>query len=146
MVFKSTKSKFFIIIVILMVLCLSTASIFQLFLRNDLTVIIPFQVICWACVILLIWIYFVTYYKLTGEYLFYRTGPISGKIKIDSISEVIIGTGMFAGFKPATGSNGLILKYNRWDEIYISPETNEKFIDEILNLNNNILVSDLRSN
>ena len=74
----------------------------------------------------------------------YRTGPITGKIKIDRISEIITGKIAFANFKPATGINGLILKYNRWDEIYISPENKDKFIEELLKLNKNILITDLR--
>ena len=143
MFFKSTKSTYFIVIVLIAVFGLLFGSFCQLFARNDLMVIIPFQLICWACIILLVWIYFKTYYQLTSEYLLYRTGPITGKIKIDRISEIITGKIAFANFKPATGINGLILKYNRWDEIYISPENKDKFIEELLKLNKNILITDL---
>lgn len=144
MFFKSTKSTYFIIIVTIAVFGLLLASFYQLFVRNDLMVIIPFQLICWACITLLVWIYFATYYQLTSEYLFYRTGPIAGKIKIDCISEIVNGKIAFANFKPATGSNGIILKYNRWDEIYISPENKDKFIEELIKLNKNISITELR--
>ena len=98
MFFKSTKSTYFIVIVLFAVFGLLLMSFYQLFARNDLMVIIPFQLICWACIILLVWIYFKTYYQPTSEYVLYRTGPIAGKIKIDCISEIITGKICFCKF------------------------------------------------
>lgn len=48
---------------------------------------------------------------------------------------------MWTGLKPATARNGLIIKYNKFDEIYISPETNDTFVDKILELNGNIVIT-----
>ena len=45
--------------------------------------------------------------------------------------------------KPATALKGLIIKYNKYDEIYISPKTNESFVAEILKLNPEVKINRL---
>ena len=44
---------------------------------------------------------------------------------------------MWAGLKPATATKGLIIRYNTYDEIYISPESNEAFIEDLKKINGN---------
>lgn len=83
----------------------------------------------------LIYLFFGTYYIVHSEEILIKNGPIKGKIKINSIHTIICNTTMWVGFwKPATAMNGLIIKYNKFDEIYISPNSNEKFIQEILKI------------
>jgi hypothetical protein len=84
---------------------------------------------------LLLWLYFGTKYELTQTILKYKSGPIRGKIEIERIKEIIKGKTLWAGLKPATARNGLIIKYDKWEEIYISPKTNDTFIEKILELN-----------
>lgn len=91
--------------------------------------------------ILLLLIYFDTSYQLTKEHLIYRSGPIRGKINIADIREVEANKTLYVGIKPALARNGLIIKYNKYDEIYISPNTNESFIKKLLELNGEIKVS-----
>lgn len=145
MIFKSTKSRFFIILIIATVIGLATLSAIQLFyLNEDIKSIIILQAICWVCIAFLLWIFVNTRYRIDKEYLFYNSGPISGKIEISKIYEVVIGQKIIPILKPATGNNGLVIKYNRWDEIYLSPNTNDKFIEKLLNLNDKIKLTDLR--
>jgi hypothetical protein len=85
---------------------------------------------------LLLWFYFGTNYELSyKEGLIYRSGPFHGKIRIESITEIVKGKTLWVGFKPATSGKGLIIKYNKYDEIYISPKT------KILELNYNIKIT-----
>ncbi|WP_459211696.1 PH domain-containing protein [Aquimarina rhabdastrellae] len=86
-------------------------------------------------IFLLFWVYFDTSYKLTNTHLHYRSGPLRGKIRIDNISEIIKGKTLWVGFKPATANHGLIIRYNSYNEIYISPESNDAFISRILEIN-----------
>jgi len=88
-----------------------------------------------------LWIYFGTAYQLTKTELKYRSGPISGEIKIEQINEIIKGETLWSGLKPATAKNGLIIKYQEYEEIYISPKTNESFINKILEMNKNIIIT-----
>jgi hypothetical protein len=96
-----------------------------------------------AVVGLLFWLYFGTNYELSKENgLVYRSGPFNGKINIDRITEIIKGKTLWVGFRPATSRNGLIVKYDKYNEIYISPKTNELFIDKILELNEKVKITE----
>ena len=89
----------------------------------------------------LLWIYFGTEYELTKTELKYKSGPIKGKIIIDEITEIIKNKTLWSGLKPATSRNGLIIKYKKFEEIYISPETNDIFINKILEINKSIKIT-----
>ena len=144
--FKSTKSTFFTIIIAVTVIGLIVLSVTQLFYQNeDIRSIIFIQAICWLCIAFLLWTFFYTHYSIKDGYIYYRSGPINGKIEINQIHEIIVGEKFIGLLKPATGNNGLVIKYKRWDEIYISPNTNEKFVAELLKLNDSIKVIDLKT-
>jgi hypothetical protein len=89
----------------------------------------------------LIWLGLGTNYELTQTELKYKSGPIRGKIEIDKIHEIIKGKTLWSGLKPATARNGLIIKYEIYNEIYISPKTNDSFLKKILELNDKIKIT-----
>jgi hypothetical protein len=89
----------------------------------------------------LIWLGLGTNYELTQTELKYKSGPIRGKIEIDKIHEIIKGKTLWSGLKPATARNGLIIKYEKYNEIYISPKTNDSFVKKILELNGKIKIT-----
>ena len=43
-------------------------------------------------------------------------------------------------WKPALSHIGLIITYNKYDDIYISPEKSEQFITQLLETNPNITI------
>lgn len=90
---------------------------------------------------LMLWLRFGTFYEITDEYLKYQTGPIKGKIKISSIRTLEVGKTMWSGTMPATALNGIIVKFNKYDEIYISPQSNQVFANELLKINSEITVN-----
>lgn len=103
----------------------------------------------WPLILILIvvgflfWLYFGTSYELTKENgLSYRSGPFHGTIGVDRITEIIKGKTLWVGFRPATARKGLIVKYDRFNEIYISPKTNESFIEKLLELNETIRITE----
>ena len=83
---------------------------------------------------ILIWILLDTSYTLTDSELFYRSGPVRGKISIGTIRKIQYDNSFLKGqtLKPSLGTNGLIVFYNKFDEIYISPKMREEFIAEII--------------
>lgn len=89
----------------------------------------------------LIWLGLGTNYELTQTELKYKSGPIRGEIEIDKIHEIIKGKTLWSGLKPATARNGLIIKYEKYNEIYISPKTNHSFVKKILELNDKIKIT-----
>ena len=88
----------------------------------------------------LLWLYYGTYYELTQTHLKYNCGPIKGNIEIKEIREIIKDKTLWVGLKPATARKGLIIKFGKYDEIYISPEKNDEFINHILKLNDAIKI------
>jgi len=49
---------------------------------------------------------------------------------------------MWSGTKPALAKNGLIIKYSKYDEIYLAPENNNEMVTDLLKINPNIKVSE----
>ncbi|TRO66828.1 PH domain-containing protein [Christiangramia sabulilitoris] len=110
----------------------SEGILYYKFLLTDLTMVLILA--------LLFWIQFSTKYELTEKTLIYQSGPIKGKIEIERIHEIIKNKTLWVGLKPAMARKGLIIKYDKYDEIYISPESNEIFVDKIVEINPEIKV------
>lgn len=141
MKFSSRKSVFFSILILgstALLMILYTFGMLSGWIEGqDFWIAIPFALI----IVLLLWIYFGTKYELTDTELIYRSGPLKGRIRIDEIREIVKERTLYIGFKPATAGKGLIIKFRKYDEIYISPNTNELFIGEIIKRNPNISIS-----
>ena len=87
-------------------------------------------------IIFLLWLFYGTNYELSDGLLKYKSGPFSGSIEINDIKEIVEGKTSWVGNKPATATNGLIIKHGKFkDEIYISPNSNELFVKEIIKIN-----------
>ncbi len=142
MKFLSQKSIFFRILVLGSVSFLMVFPTLGIILgwieKQDVWIGIP----CVGISSLLLWIYFGTHYRLTSTELIYRSGPLKGKIRIDEIREIVVGKTLYIGIKPATAGSGLIIKFGKYDEIYISPDSNDSFIEEIRKHNLNIRISE----
>ena len=93
---------------------------------------------------LLLWFNFGTEYELTPHYFKYRGGPLKGEIPLEKITEIVEGKTVWIGLRPATARKGLILKYDIYNEIYISPLTNESFIKKILEFDSQIKVTSIK--
>jgi hypothetical protein len=92
--------------------------------------------------VLIFWIYFDTYYKIENNELIYRSGFLRGKVEIPMIKEILKGKTMWSGIKPALARNGLIIKFNKYDEIYIAPESNDELISDLLKVNSEIKIAE----
>ena len=142
MKFKSEKDTLFSLIILGVNTFLVAIIVFEMIhekmdLYEYLIIILTFGIVG-----LLFWIYYGTNYKLSKHNeLIYKSGPFKGKIKIDQITEIIKNKTLWIGIKPATSRKGLIIKYDKYNEIYISPKTNELFIEEILKLNREINIT-----
>ncbi|MGO3706401.1 MAG: PH domain-containing protein [Mesonia hippocampi] len=134
--YKAKKSKLFVYLLLFFAI-LSGVGIYIMFSESKivgLLVLLP--------VILLLWIYFDTGYKVDEKYFYYHSAFIRGRISIDEIVELYAGTTMWAGLKPAMSNGGIIIKYNKYDEIYIAPQDNDKFVNDLLTLNPKIKVKE----
>jgi hypothetical protein len=139
MKFKSRKDisfKLFTIISISVLIALETYIFFTETYSFGITDIVILFIIP-----ILLWIYFGTYYKLTASNLEYTSGPMKGSIPVTKIKEIIVGKTMWSGLKPATAKKGLIIKYDTYNEIYITPKARDFFIMRIFEINPDIKIT-----
>lgn len=129
------------LITVVILICLST--IFFTWWSN--TQIFGFNL--WLTILLLsiigiiIWTIKDTYYILTEKELKFKSGFLNGSIKTESIKELEVNKTMWVGIKPATAKRGVIVKYNQFDQIYISPRDNEEFVKELLKIKPEIKIN-----
>lgn len=98
------------------------------------------QIVSLLVAMLLLWFWFGTYYLIKDDKLIYRCGPIRGSVKIREIHTLIKNKTLWGGMKPVLATKGIIVKYNRYDEIYISPKDKDAFISEILKVNSEVKI------
>lgn len=94
----------------------------------------------WSPLPLLLWIFFDTSYAIQEGKLYYRSAFIKGNLDIQTIRKVDMNSTMWSGIKPALATKGMIIYFNRFDEIYIAPENNEAMISDLLEINPEIQV------
>ncbi len=99
-------------------------------------ILLPFL----APLALIFWLYFDTSYQIKGDHLHYRSGFIRGKIRISTIREIQEGKTLWAGVKPALSSGGIIIKFGKYDEIYLAPESNSELIQDLIEINREISI------
>lgn len=93
-----------------------------------------------APLLLVLWLYFDTSYKIENGVLLYRSGFLKGHVDISAVKEISKGKTMWAGIKPALAANGIIIKYNQSDEVYLAPENNDEMVADLLKVNSGIKV------
>jgi hypothetical protein len=101
-----------------------------------------FNTIIIGIISMLIWILLDTKYSIKEEILYFYSGPFRGKITINSIRKIEHHSGLIVPvtYKPALNTKGLIIYYNSYDDIYISPNQEAIFLEELLRINPNIVV------
>lgn len=139
-VFKSRKDQIFIWIIIIVVSIMLTLSISHIILGGLKLESVVLLLINLAVSTLLFWIFFGTRYELDKKEIRYFFGPFKGKILIADVKQITKNTTKWVGIKPSTARKGLVIKYKKYDEIYISPDSNDAFIKEILKLKANIKI------
>jgi hypothetical protein len=72
-----------------------------------------------------------TYFVLDKENLICKSLIFKKTIPYSTIKKVEKQKGLYAGIKFSTAWKGLIVYYNKYDELLISPEKEELFIDLI---------------
>lgn len=135
-VFKSTKSKRLNAIFTITFAIIIAVTIPALIKDIDSVfyIVIGINVLT---MLLLLSIMFKTEYKIKDTFLYWQSGPFYGKIDIKTIRKIEHHDGIFVPtvWKPALSQIGLIITYNKYDDIYISPEKESEFIDNLLQIN-----------
>lgn len=67
------------------------------------------------------------------------------KINIFKITKIRIGETMWSGFhKCGTATGGLIVFSKNKNDLYITPENQDEFLEELLKINSHIVIEDVR--
>ncbi|MBF03586.1 MAG: hypothetical protein CMP76_09850 [Flavobacterium sp.] len=121
------------------ILILATIPIFYC---NDLTSFIIVVSINLAALFFLAWILFDTEYSIDKTHLYCKSGPFQKKIAIATIKNIKPHKGVLVPvmLKLALSHEGLIISYNTYDEIYISPENQVEFLEILQKSNSNIKI------
>lgn len=141
--FSSSKNKFHIVLLSTICIFLMTMVIrVSLYQKVKEPPIFIFYILIPAIIICLLWILFDTKYIIKDKILYYSSGPIRGKIDIEKIRKVKYHSGWYVPtiLKPALDTNGLLITYSQFDDMYISPKEQEQFVAELLSINPNIIV------
>ena len=144
MKFKSRKNIALVILMDGLAVGILCVSIYGFSLESFSIATVAVYVVISLVAALLVSITHGTYYSIKNGFVYYRSGPIFGKIAIHRIREIEKGVTQYVGLKPATDTNGLIIKYDKFDDIYISPYTNDTFIQELLKFKKDIIIVERR--
>jgi len=106
---------------------------------SGIEAVIAFVILA-ATTLMMIAFYTHTYYRIEGNELRWRSSILFGKFSISSIHKIAANQTLWVGTRPATAKNGVIIYYNKYDEIYFSPSDNEAFVAALLEINPEIEV------
>lgn len=135
MIQKSKKS----LVLIPLIISLFLLPILILFFDNKITLIdsLPIFIILFSIDSYIIYSYFNTKYEIKNNYLHYQCGFFKDKISVKKIRKITYNNSIFVpvAFKHGFHHKGLIILFEKFDEIFISPENRELFVNELLKIN-----------
>ena len=131
MLFRAKKDYTFLIVFLFVLLLYSGISLFTIIYEDDYSVIWVFLIILTFLALLFISIYKTTYFRLDQHNLFCKSLIFKKEIPYSSIKKVEKQQGIYVGIKFSTAWKGIIVHYNKYDELLISPENEEIFIVKI---------------
>ena len=131
MLFRAKKDHTFLIVFLFVLLLYSGISLFTIIYEDDCSVIWVFLIVLTFLALLFISIYKTTYFRLDQHNLFCKSLVFKKEIPYSSIRKVEKQQGIYTGVKFSTAWKGIIVHYNKYDELLISPENEEIFIVKI---------------
>lgn len=86
-------------------------------------------------VVFLTWIWLRTFYAIENNTIICKAGPFFSRVDIGDIKKIELNKKLWSGFRPALSFNGMVIHYNKFDEIFISPKDLEGFISVLKRMN-----------
>ena len=133
---KKYRSKISPAIAIMLWTCVGLTSAlyfwkFEDFSFLDFTVL---TIIIWGSNFLIVSILTNTHYRFEANNLKWTTGPFSGKIPLNQITRVARANSLFeitGIIKPCLTTRPLLLRYEKYEDLAVSPQDEESFIAEL---------------
>lgn len=142
MVFRSEKS-IFIYFVFLILLGIFGLMFFSYKTEDDIIGVLIGKGIIGVVSGFLLYCFFYTNYTISKTELKYQYGVIKGEIPIKKIRKIEYNNSIFVAvtLKLGWSHKGLIINYNQFDDLYISPKNRDEFVLQLIQLNNNIIIN-----
>ena len=99
-----------------------------MFVDFSVNYIIYFDILTLIVWLISVLVFLDTGYNIKNRHIILRAGPFVKKLRISSITKIIVGKTPSSGSFFATGRRGLIIYYEHDKDIYISPMTNADFL------------------
>lgn len=140
MVFKSKIDWFFKGFILLFFGLGIVGTIFLLKNNEDRNDLVFFQVFFTGLAIFFYALKQTTDYTFKQDVLYCRSVIFHKSLPYSSIRKIEIGTKLYGGLKFSTSLQGLVIHFNKFDDLFISPENPELFIEKLLVLNPDITI------
>jgi hypothetical protein len=131
--FETKRDNTFLFIFLFVLVLNSGIASYSIIYENDYSVIWPFSLILISLALLFFLIFKTTYFVFEECQLVCRSLFFKRSISYSDIGKIEKQKGIYAGFKMSTAWKGLVLHYNKYDELLVSPEREDEFIQEIKN-------------
>ncbi|MBM3185628.1 MAG: PH domain-containing protein [Bacteroidetes bacterium] len=129
--FETKRDKTFPIIFLFVFILYSGIASYSIIAENDSSVIWPFSGVLLFLALLFYLIFKNTYFVFEENQLVCRSLFFKRIIPYSTIRKIEKQKGLYAGLKMSTAWKGLVIHYNKYDELLISPEREEEFILEL---------------
>lgn len=129
--FETKRDKTFPIIFLFLFVIYLGLACFSVITENDYSVVWPFSGVLLFLALLFYLILKTTYFVFEENELVCRSLFFKRSISYLAIRKVEKQKGLYAGLKMSTTWKGLIIQYDKYDELLISPEREEEFIMEL---------------
>lgn len=98
---------------------------------------IIFIIIMYFIAAMVAWILLDTKYVIKENELLYNAGPIRGTIKVENIRKIVHWNKWYVPsfLKLALDKDGVIVYYDKFDDLFISPKNKEDFINILCEIN-----------
>lgn len=83
---------------------------------------------------------FLTDYKIKNRVLYCRSGIFKKELEISSIRKIEKSAKLYVGWKLGLALKGIVIHYNKFDDLYISPLDEKEFINTLLEINPEIQI------
>jgi len=129
--FETKRDNTFVFIFLFVFILYTGIAVFSIIKENDYSVIWPFSFVLFALIILFYLIIKTTYFVFEENQLICRSLFLKRSIPYSTIRKIEKQKGLYAGLKFSTAWKGLIVHYNKYDELLISPDQEELFLSEL---------------
>lgn len=141
MVFKPKKDWFFPVVLLFVGVIYSAVAVYVLIEEEDHSSIYGLGLVFFLLMLLFWVIQKTTSYRIDSEdKLICKMLFLKKTISISTIKSIEDSNGLYVGWKMNTAWKCLVVKYNKYDELLISPAQESEFIKTILELNPTIHV------